>query len=243
MSPVRDRRPLAVQVYDRLFDALIRPDNEGSEVPTELELVEKLGVSRTTVRQALALLEEDGLLVRGHGRRRMVAATQRADLVNPPLEEMIATPEPLEVRGVARSTLPATRWSSGLLNLAPGTSLLMWESIILRAGNVVASALEAIVPELADAVETRDDATLLAALGQPFRSRAVQASCRITTHTAATRGEFDGGIRTDDGAIVVTQVLTLQGRPAYLAKHVVRLRDVSLALSGAPIDEGLRIVP
>lgn len=238
MFPLRDRRPLAVQVYDRLFDALIRPETEGAEIPTELELVDKLRVSRTTVRQALALLEEDGLLVRGRGRRRLVAMSAPAGTINPPLEEMITASGALDVRGIARSTLPATRWSSALLKVPLGAPLTMWESVLVQGERVVASALEAVIPEFGDAIAERDDATLLAALGQPFRSRAVQATCRIAAHSAAVRDEFDGGIRADAGAVVVTQLLSVRGRPAYLAKHVVRLRDASLTLSGIGRDEG-----
>lgn len=43
---------------------LYRP---GSQLPAESELVELLGVSRTVVREALRLLEEDGLITRRHG--------------------------------------------------------------------------------------------------------------------------------------------------------------------------------
>ena len=39
----------------------------GSQLPTEAELCEMLGVSRTVVREALRALEDDGLVVRRHG--------------------------------------------------------------------------------------------------------------------------------------------------------------------------------
>jgi len=39
----------------------------GSQLPTEAELCETLGVSRTVVREALRVLEDDGLVVRRHG--------------------------------------------------------------------------------------------------------------------------------------------------------------------------------
>lgn len=42
--------------------------SRGAQIPTETELCEAYDVSRTTVRQALALLERDGLLVRGRGK-------------------------------------------------------------------------------------------------------------------------------------------------------------------------------
>src|SRR5215212_3877080 len=39
----------------------------GSQLPTEAELCQLLGVSRTVVREALRVLEEDGLVARRHG--------------------------------------------------------------------------------------------------------------------------------------------------------------------------------
>lgn len=39
----------------------------GSQLPTEAELCETLGVSRTVVREALRVLEDDGLVARRHG--------------------------------------------------------------------------------------------------------------------------------------------------------------------------------
>ena len=39
----------------------------GSQLPTETELCEMLGVSRTVVREALRVLEDDGLVTRRHG--------------------------------------------------------------------------------------------------------------------------------------------------------------------------------
>jgi GntR family transcriptional regulator len=42
--------------------------SRGIQIPTEAELCESYDVSRTTVRQALVLLERDGLLLRGRGK-------------------------------------------------------------------------------------------------------------------------------------------------------------------------------
>lgn len=45
----------------------------GSQVPTEVELQGKFGVSRSVVRQALAALSAEGLILRGRGRGSVVA--------------------------------------------------------------------------------------------------------------------------------------------------------------------------
>ena len=59
-----------VAVYDQLFkminDGIFK---EGSRLPSEPELAKSLGISRTTLRQALALLQDDGLIknIQGKG--------------------------------------------------------------------------------------------------------------------------------------------------------------------------------
>jgi len=233
ITTVRDRRPLAVQVYDRLYDALVKPERLGSEVPTENELVDQLGVSRTTVRQALSLLEEDGVLERGAGRRRIVAQRNGgASGINPPLEEMILSSSPVTVQPIARRIAPATRWGSGLLNVEHETALVTWESLLSVDGRVVASALELTTTDLGRDLQPASEMTMLSALGPEFRRRSAQVHSRLSPHAAEVRGQFDGGIGTDAGAVVLTTVLSRQGRPAYLAKHVVRLGDVSLELQG-----------
>ncbi|WP_157404674.1 GntR family transcriptional regulator [Shouchella shacheensis] len=61
-----DHRPLYLQVIDKL-KADIESFEEGQKLPSEFELSKQLGVSRATLREALRLLEEDGLVVRRHG--------------------------------------------------------------------------------------------------------------------------------------------------------------------------------
>lgn len=52
------------ELRQAIFGGTFRP---GSRLPTEAELCEILGVSRTVVREALRVLEDDGLVARRHG--------------------------------------------------------------------------------------------------------------------------------------------------------------------------------
>ena len=52
------------QLRQAIAQGTFRP---GSQLPTEAELCQLLGVSRTVVREALRVLEEDGLVARRHG--------------------------------------------------------------------------------------------------------------------------------------------------------------------------------
>ncbi len=86
-------QPLRVAVYDRISNG-IRSGvlGMGELLPRETELGTSLGVSRTVVREALMLLEEDGLIVTRRGIGRFVAESiphEGADEFQP-IEQLFA---------------------------------------------------------------------------------------------------------------------------------------------------------
>lgn len=70
--------PLAAQLA-QLLRHLIRAGEvaEGSPIPSENELAEQYGVSRDTAQRALAMLSEEGLIIRRRGVGSIVAHTDR----------------------------------------------------------------------------------------------------------------------------------------------------------------------
>jgi GntR family transcriptional regulator len=65
---------LPLQVRDRLLEAIHeRGLQPGDQIPTEAEVTLLFGVSRSTVREALRLLERDGVIRTEHGRGRFLA--------------------------------------------------------------------------------------------------------------------------------------------------------------------------
>ncbi|MGN0479727.1 MAG: GntR family transcriptional regulator [Hominenteromicrobium sp.] len=70
--------PLYMQIYQDLKEKIQENVYEyGQNIPTEFELQELYGVSRITVRQAIQVLEQEGLVIRARGKGTVVARQQK----------------------------------------------------------------------------------------------------------------------------------------------------------------------
>ena len=69
-----DRRPLPLQLREEIL-AIIEGEGlqPGDRLPTEIAIADRFGVGRTTAREALKLLEQDGIIDVRHGSGRFVS--------------------------------------------------------------------------------------------------------------------------------------------------------------------------
>jgi GntR family transcriptional regulator len=77
-APLRmDPRPLYAQAGE-VLRSLVRDGGygPGDRLPSEIELSQQLGISRPTLREAIRLLEEEGIIVRRHGVGTFVARAE-----------------------------------------------------------------------------------------------------------------------------------------------------------------------
>lgn len=83
-EPLRDGRTLVVQLRDRIAD-LIRDEKltPGDKLPTEAQLTARFHISRPALREALKLLEQDGIIYVEHGRGRFVSAMSAVHVERP----------------------------------------------------------------------------------------------------------------------------------------------------------------
>ena len=123
----------------------------GSQLPTESELCELLGVSRTVVREALRVLENNGLVVRRHGVGTFVR--KRPILKN--LNFNFGITEMIESAGFKAGTShlaikkePADQEKSEQLRVPEGTPLITVERVRTANGRPVVYSLDTLAEAL-----------------------------------------------------------------------------------------------
>lgn len=77
MATTARKQPLYNQLVDLLSDKIQNEMHPGDALPSERDLAETYGLSRTTVRLAMSELEELGLVTRKHGKGTFVSSVSR----------------------------------------------------------------------------------------------------------------------------------------------------------------------
>lgn len=226
-------QPLRVAVYGRISQG-IRSGTllSGALLPRETELGTALGVSRTVVREALMLLEEDGLIVTKRGIGRFVTESLPHEGVDDfnTLESLLAEPgSTIEVQRLEFTLQATTDFVLDHLGTGVGGEFWFRECVVSRDGQPVALVQEYVPDEarlraLDDTVgaqlqEAADDAaTLLHSLsrraGQPFSA----GVCRIAATVAGPTRAGHLAIKASDPLLVLTQTAEIGGVAAYVSK-------------------------
>lgn len=232
-------QPLRVAVYSRIADGIRSGVFElGSALPRETELGVALGVSRTVVREALMLLEEDGLIITRRGVGRFVAD----DLPRVGLEELRPLEQALSdgdddvvVRPISFDLQSTTDFTSGRLALDPAANTWFREAVVERHGEPVAILqehlpagryLSDISQTIADGLDAaaKSSSSLLAALAGQAGVVFDSAVCEITVNVVGSSRGALLGLGPADPVLILTQTVTTGGVPVYLAKCIVSSR-------------------
>ncbi|WP_309080445.1 GntR family transcriptional regulator [Zhihengliuella sp.] len=234
--------PLRVAAYSRVSGAIrdgrLAP---GALLPTESELGQLLNVSRTVVREALMLLEEDGLVRARRGVGRFVSPSlPRIGIERIHPYELVFAVDGQAVDLVTQTVTrqPASDFVAARIGVAHGAECLLWESVLARAGEPVAHLQEHVavaVLEGKDAVLPPDGAEdgtasllgrLIGVLGPGFG----RGECQISPAPAGASRAEPLALAPEDPVLVLTQTVARAGAPFYLSKCVVPSRAGHLAL-------------
>jgi GntR family transcriptional regulator len=99
-----DRKSLPLQVRDRIWDMVQQESyGAGERIPSEQQLATTFGVSRSTIREALKILEDEHLIVCRHGVGRSVVPGA-SDVLREDITSLRSVTEVAENLGIPLST-------------------------------------------------------------------------------------------------------------------------------------------
>ena len=127
LASERTLKHVRVREYVR---ALVRDSEPGAPAPSERELVQRFGVARMTVRQALDALVAEGLLLRVPGRGTFVAPPRReVGVLTSFTEEMLRRGMLAESQTLLARREPVRPGVARALGLNEGDSVLHWRRL------------------------------------------------------------------------------------------------------------------
>lgn len=229
-------QPLRVAVYTRIAHGIrTGAFPRGSALPRETTLGVELGVSRTVVREALMLLEEDGLISTRRGVGRFVSDSVPDVGLEEfrPLELVLAEPgSAVSIIPVEMSLQEPTDFVTTHLPLADGARFWFREAIAMRGEEPVAliqeylpdfdnsteigKALSAVLPDCGDL-----PATVLMSILDQTGVTFDHGICRMTVSIAGATRAKQLHLSKADPVLVMTQTAEVNGVTSYLAKIAV----------------------
>lgn len=158
----RQRQTLSVQLREQLRDLIAAEHlKPGDKMPSENELIARFNVSRTSMREALKLLEQDGVLQARRGDGRYLTAQPSLDR---PLTKLEGVTEMLASRGftphntvLGIELVEPDRQQRSALQLRAGETLVRLERLRQHEGDLLLYSVDLFprssVPEPLDEVD------------------------------------------------------------------------------------------
>ncbi len=153
---------LTDQVKTHIKERIVNDGFEGGRIPPETDLANDLGVSRTTVRDALTRLEHEGAIYRRQGSGTFVNTPGLQ--IRSRLEEIWSYAQVLEdhgykpsVRVISATEGPACKETAEALGIEPGDPILTIEKLFLEDETPVMMTVNRIPTEIVSDVEYETD--------------------------------------------------------------------------------------
>lgn len=227
-------QPLRIAVYDNIA-AAIRSGRYplGAPLPSDAEFSAALGVSRTVVREALLLLEEDHLIRTKRGVGRFVTdalPTIGMERLRS-LEELLRTLDgDITVHTLLHGVQAASDFVAQGLGVPERASTLARESILRRDGTPLCFSFEStlsveqlhsVSPALAEAIDAASETpgTLLSVVLRSLAGSALSGAFEVS---AGVPGETRGrhlALAPGTPTLTVAHTVRAHGQPIYIAKH------------------------
>lgn len=187
-EPLRDGRTLVVQLRDRIAD-LIRDEklSPGDKLPTEAQLTVRFHISRPALREALKLLEQDGIIYVEHGRGRFVSAMSAVQVERPitVFESVTDMTRHYGYRTVNKvlsiSEEPADKDAAAALKLSEGDKVIRLERLRLQDEEPILYCIDYLPRSIVPArLYDIDWSGSLLSILEEFRQRPRMSSATVT---------------------------------------------------------------
>jgi GntR family transcriptional regulator len=207
----------------------------GEPLPREGDLCESFDVSRTVMREALILLEEDGLIRTRRGIGRFVADELPALGLERlrPIEELIASPGDVTVRRLQSRVEDETDFTQRLAS----PQVYLSECVVDGASGPIALVQEWVhlewLRQRMPGVIDSDDAksTVLSMILEHRRPSISRATCLIAASNAGAERSRLFGAKPRDAVLILTQTLEAETGPFYLSKTLLGASANHLAIN------------
>jgi GntR family transcriptional regulator len=241
----RDRRPLPQQLRDRIHQTIVADGlRPGDRLPTEPVLADRFQVGRSTIREALRLLEREGLIEVQHGRGSFVSGVAQLGAERPitrfeSITEMLGGLgySEVETRVLGVHERPPSADERRELSLKRGARVIQLDRLRMSGGkpliysvNVLDRSL--ISGPLEDVEWSSSLIQLLDGLGHRVASSAAHIRATLAPPLDA---ELLANVSEIPWLLITETCVTSTGRPVLLAEdfqradvfafHIVRRRD------------------
>lgn len=239
MALIRDgRTPLYYQIYDllrgKIESGLYAP---GDQLPTEAELSAEFAVSRITVKQAIQMLVNDGVLTRQQGKGTFVTKPK----VQRKFKGLISFHDEMRQRGFAPSTkvldfgvIPARRVVAQALGIGEGEKVVFLKRLRFADGEVMAVQTSyiayALCPGLTEKVSNLEG-SLYKLLSEEFGVRPVTGNEEYTA--VVVRGQDAAVLGLPEGSpafAVKRTAFDSEGRRVEYAESLLRADRYTLEI-------------
>ena len=221
----RDNRPLYAQAVDTLRILITETYSPGDQLPSEPDLCEQLGVSRTTLRVALGFLEQERLITRRQGVGTFVARMWRPSLRGglqflESLESLAAEAGlHIELAECSFGTTVAGREAAEALEIEGGAPLNWLESIWAVKGARAASIHTLVPPDVLSIDVLKDTrGTVLAPLSSQPNTTPAYTHSQISAVDAEASVAGKLGIKVNKSLLHLVEIYyTREERPVAIS--------------------------
>lgn len=235
-TPSQRRLSEALRIRDILVAEILADPVPGQRIPTEADLCRRFGKSRATVREALKLVENEGLVVSRQGSGRVISGSVAVRVERPitrfesATEMLTASGHHLDTRVLSVQRLPAKAEVAEALDLTPGAEVLRLERLRAAEGRGMFYSVNhmdaALVGHLPDEGWAGSVVAALTALGRAPAMSQAEISAAPLPDDARTHPEL-----ADFGCALVIRerVFDAEGRPVLIARDYHRGDSFSFA--------------